>query len=318
MENKAHALAAGVFVLLIGAMLVAMAMWLARDSAVRHTYEVSTREAVSGLQPQAAVRYRGIDVGKVMHIGFDSQTAGNVLVRIAVDDRAPITKSTFATLGYQGVTGLAFVQLDDDGESSERIAGDVVNPPRIPMRPSLISKLSDQGAAILTQAHETMVQAQETMERVSELLNPANQRTLVTTVTSLGAAADSFSRAAGSVDQVSTDVRKTLRGLDTTSGEITKTAVEVRTTVADFQKSMQRVGDKVSDTADALVSAANHLNATTLPRLHRTSDETSATMRQATNVFSAFNDNPQSLIFGGGPIPPGPGEPGFVTPGRTQ
>ena len=60
MENKAHALAAGVFVLLIGAILVAMAIWLTRDAAVRHTYEVSTSEAVSGLQPQAAVRYRGM------------------------------------------------------------------------------------------------------------------------------------------------------------------------------------------------------------------------------------------------------------------
>lgn len=318
MENKAHALAAGAFVLLIGAMLVAMAMWLTRDSAVRHTYEVSTREAVSGLQPQAAVRYRGIDVGKVVHIGFDSQTAGNVLVRIAVDDRAPITKSTFATLGYQGVTGLAFVQLDDDGESKERMAGDAQNPPRIPMRPSLISKLTDQGAAILTQAQETMVQAKETMGRVSELLSPENQSTLVTTVTRLGAAADGFSRAAGRVDQVSTDVSKTLRELETTSGEIKKTAVETRTAAAGFGKSIRRISDKFGDTTDALVSAANHLNATTLPRLHRASDDTSATMRQATSVFNAFNDNPQSLIYGSGPIPPGPGEQGFVAPGRAN
>jgi phospholipid/cholesterol/gamma-HCH transport system substrate-binding protein len=74
MENKAHALAAGVFVLFVGAMLVALAMWLTRDTGVRHIYEMSTREAVSGLQSQAAVRYRGIDVGKVAHIGFDPQS----------------------------------------------------------------------------------------------------------------------------------------------------------------------------------------------------------------------------------------------------
>ncbi|MGQ0522740.1 MAG: MlaD family protein [Betaproteobacteria bacterium] len=318
MENKAHALAAGAFVLLIGGMLVAMAIWLTRDTAVRHLYEVSTREAVSGLQPQAAVRYRGIEVGKVVHIGFDPQTTGNVLVRLAVDDRAPITKSTFATLGYQGVTGLAFVQLDDDGESRERIAGDVGNPPRIPMRPSLFSKLTDQGAAILTQVQETMVQAEETMARVSELLSAENQRTLVTTVAGLGTAAEGFHKAAGNVDQLSADARKVFRELGTTSGEITKTAVEMKTTAADFGKSMQRISDRFDTTADAVVSAANQFNATTLPRLHRASDDTSATMRQATNVFSAFNDNPQSLIFGSGPIPPGPGEPGFASPGRTR
>jgi phospholipid/cholesterol/gamma-HCH transport system substrate-binding protein len=318
MENKAHALAAGAFVLMIGAMLVAMAFWLTRDTAVRHTYDISTTEAVSGLQPQAAVRYRGIDVGKVVHIGFDPQTAGNVLVRIAVDDRAPITKSTYSTLGYQGVTGLAFVQLDDEGNSKERMPGSADNPPRIPMRPSLISKLTDQGAAILTQVQQTMVQAEHTMARVSDLLSAENQRTLVMTVASLGTAAEGLHKSAGAVDQVSAEARKTLRDLGATSSEFSKTAVELRATAADFGKSIQRISDKFGDTADALASAALHLNATTLPRLHRTTDETSATLRQATSMFNAISDNPQSLIWGGGPIPPGPGESGFVTPGRTN
>lgn len=311
MENKAHALAAGAFVLFIGALLVALALWLTRDSGVRHVYEMSTREAVSGLQPQAAVRYRGIDVGKVAHIGFDSRTTGNVLVRIAVDDKAPITKSTFATLGYQGVTGLAFVQLDDEGESKERLVGDASNPPRIPMRPGLLSKLTDQGTAIMAQAQETMV-------LVKQLLSPENQTALVATIASLGAAATGIDKAAGSVNEVAADARKTLRVLETTSTEVGKAAAEATTTAADFGKTVRRISDNFADTNEALVSTANTFNATTLPRVHRVSDETSTTMRQATRVFNAFNDNPQSLIYGGGPIPPGPGEPGFVAPGRAN
>jgi phospholipid/cholesterol/gamma-HCH transport system substrate-binding protein len=311
MENKAHALAAGAFVIVVGAMLVALALWLTRDSGVRHVYEMSTREAVSGLQPQAAVRYRGIDVGKVTRIGFDPQTTGNVLVRIAVDDRAPITTSTFATLGYQGVTGLAFVQLDDEGESKERLVGDASNPPRIPMRPGLLSKLTDQGTAI-------MAQAQEALARVTQLMSPQNQTALVATIADLGAAANGINKAAGNVDEVAAAARKTLRVLETTSTEIAKTAAEATTTAAEFSKTVRSVRDKFGDTTDVLMSAANTLNATTLPRVHRVSDDTSATMRQATRVFSDFNDNPQSLIYGGGPIAPGPGEPGFVAPGRTN
>jgi phospholipid/cholesterol/gamma-HCH transport system substrate-binding protein len=52
--------------------------------------------------------------------------------------------------------------------------------------------------------------------------------------------------------------------------------------------------------------------------VHRVSDDTSTAARQATRVFNSFNDNPQSLIYGSGPIPPGPGEPGFVAPGRPN
>jgi len=318
MENKAHALAAGAFVLLIGAMLAALALWLTRDSGVRHVYEMSTREAVSGLQPQAAVRYRGIDVGKVVHIGFDPRTIGNVLVRIAVDDKAPITKSTYATLGYQGVTGLAFVQLDDEGESQEPLTGDAGDPPRIPLRPGLLSQLTDQGVAIMAQARETMAQARETMVLVTELLSTENQTALVSTITRLGAAASVINEAAGTVVSVAADARKTLHALETTSAEVAKTAAAATTTAGEFSKVIRRIGDQFDATADALASAANTLNATTLPRVNRVSDDTSATMRQATSVFSAFNDNPQSLIYGSGPIPPGPGEAGFVAPGRSN
>ena len=109
MENKAHAVAAGLFVLIVSALVAGLGMWLTRDTGNYHSYELSSREGVSGLQEQAAVRYKGVAVGKVTKIGFDSQISGNVLIRIAVHESTPLTASTFATLGYQGVTGLAYV-----------------------------------------------------------------------------------------------------------------------------------------------------------------------------------------------------------------
>ena len=56
MENKAHAMAAGIFVVVVTALLIALAAWLTRDTGQRDAYEISTREAVTGLQPQAADR----------------------------------------------------------------------------------------------------------------------------------------------------------------------------------------------------------------------------------------------------------------------
>uniref|UniRef100_UPI00286A45B8 MlaD family protein n=1 Tax=Polaromonas sp. TaxID=1869339 RepID=UPI00286A45B8 len=116
MENKAHALAAGAFVLVITALLALLAIWLTRDKTERDLYELSTSETISGLQPQSVVRYRGVPVGKVELIGFDLKNKGNVLVRVSIDRSAPVTKSTFATVASQGVTGLGFIQLDDEGE----------------------------------------------------------------------------------------------------------------------------------------------------------------------------------------------------------
>ena len=122
MENKAHAMAAGAFVLVVTALLALLAIWLTRDNTERDLYDMSTSETVSGLQPQAAVRFRGVPVGKVELIGFDAKVKGNVLIRVSIDRGAPVTKSTFATVASQGVTGLGFIQLDDDGKSAERLA----------------------------------------------------------------------------------------------------------------------------------------------------------------------------------------------------
>ena len=85
MENKSHALAAGAFVLLMLALLVGLAIWLTRDTQSQRIYELSSAQAISGLQPQATVRFKGVNVGKVSAIGFDPVTPGNVLIRITVD-----------------------------------------------------------------------------------------------------------------------------------------------------------------------------------------------------------------------------------------
>ena len=134
MENKAHAMAAGAFVLVVSALLAVLAVWLMRDKTQRDMYEMSTSEIISGLQPQAAVNFRGVPVGKVEFIGFDSKIKGNVLVRVSIDRDAPVTQSVFATVASQGVTGLGFIQLDDTGESKERLAVNYDNPPRIPLQ----------------------------------------------------------------------------------------------------------------------------------------------------------------------------------------
>src|SRR5215217_1183283 len=100
MENKAHALVAGIFVVVVTVLLVVLAAWLARDTGQRDIYEISSRESVTGLQPQAPVRMRGLDVGRVAAIGFDPKAQGNVLIRLEIDHDAPVTSDTFATLGF--------------------------------------------------------------------------------------------------------------------------------------------------------------------------------------------------------------------------
>src|SRR4051794_30118615 len=105
MENKAHALMAGLFTLVLLIVAVFIGLWLNRDRIKRVPYEIVTRMSIPGLSPQAAVRYRGLDVGKVDAIMFDPKVPGQILMRLGIRPDTPITQSTYGTLAYQGVTG---------------------------------------------------------------------------------------------------------------------------------------------------------------------------------------------------------------------
>ncbi len=189
MENKSHALMAGAFVVITIILLMGLAIWLTRDNTQRDLYEMSTSETVSGLQPQALVRFRGVPVGKVERIGFDSKIKGNVLIRVSIDRAAPMTTSTFATVASQGVTGLGFIQLDDDENSAQRLVPNDDNPPRIALQPGGIDKLLKQSEVIFNQAEQAAT-------RLNQLLSDKNQQSVTVTVTQLSETAGSLNRLA--------------------------------------------------------------------------------------------------------------------------
>ena len=68
MENRAYALAAGLFTLLLGFGVVVAALWFSGDAVETRDYLMVSRVPVSGLNTQAPVRYRGVTVGKVTDI----------------------------------------------------------------------------------------------------------------------------------------------------------------------------------------------------------------------------------------------------------
>jgi len=315
MENKSHALAAGAFVLAVAAMLVALAAWLTRDTGEHRLFEISSREGVTGLQEQAPVRYKGVTVGRVLSITLDTETTGNVRVRFAVDGTAPMTTATFATLGFQGVTGLAFIQLDDAGGASQALATNDDQPPRIPMRPSLMSRLSDPGPGLLGQLDETS-------QRINQLLAAPNQKKLMDAIGNLGQAAAHIDQVAqqSNLPVLAQDASVALKSLKMNAERLGQSAETVGASADAFKRMSERMNepggtlDQIAQGTDALLATGQSLNATLVPRVNRTVDDTARTVRHIGRAVETDNDNPQALLLGNGSVPPGPGEPGFVEP----
>ena len=317
MENKSHALAAGTFVVLLLALVIALSVWLTRDTRDLQTYEISSPDAVTGLQPQASVRYKGVNIGKVTAITLDPQKIGNVLIQVAIDTQAPITESTFGTLGFQGVTGLAFVQLDDEGQSTVLLPPSDGAPTRIPMRPGLLTKLTDQGEDLLAKLVTGT-------ERVNTLLSDDNQKALRSTIDNLGQAAAGLQQLTASTNkalpQFLEDSRATLKVIQDTSERVGDSADEAKRSAASFKQTTERMNakdgtlDQLARGVETLALTGQALNTATLPRLNRAVEDTARAARQVSRAVNTVNDNPQSLIFGQGPIAPGPGEAGFTAP----
>ena len=314
MENRSHALAAGAFVLAIAALLVGMVMWLMRDTSDRVPVDLYTSEAVSGLQPQAAVRYRGVDVGVVSAIALDPEVKGNVLVRVMLDRAAPLGASSFATLGYQGVTGLAFIQLDNTSANDTPPPVGKDDVPRIPLRGGLLSRLADQSGQMIDQLADTM-------KRIHDTLGEENQANLTRAIAQIGDAAESVNKLAATSDrllgsqldpaktnlpQLVGEARVAIGDMRTAASSVTKAASDFSTTIKRF--------DTQGGTLDRVSEGANTFTASTLPRVHRAVESAERTIRQLDRTASTLNDNPQASLYGSGAIPPGPGEPGFTPP----
>ena len=325
MENKSHAMAAGLFVVLVASLLAALALWLTRDRHQYVLYEMSTKDAISGLQQQATVRYKGVSVGKVTRIGFDTENPGQVLIRIAVDADAPVNAATtFAQLGYQGVTGIAHIQLDDTEEKQDVLPLGSSGLPRLHMKSSPLTVLADQGMLIMGKVDEATT-------RINQLLGADNQRHFTTALENIAGAAQSINGltqtmqrtlneridpAVSQLPQLTQDARRSMQALGKAGDEAGQLVAEVRTLVNRLQTSDGAL-DKLEQGTQSLVFAADRLGRTTLPAVNQAASDVSRAARSLGNTAAGITDNPQSLIFGDGRAQPGPGEPGFVAPVPT-
>jgi phospholipid/cholesterol/gamma-HCH transport system substrate-binding protein len=310
MENKAHAMLAGAFVLVVTALLALLTVWLMRDNTQRDLYEMSTNESLSGVQPQGSVVFRGVPVGKVETVGFDSKVKGNVLLRVSIDHAAPLTKSVFATIASQGVTGLGFIELDDSGESAERLVPNDSDPPRIPLHAGGLSKLLKQSEGIMKQVEEAGI-------RLNKLMSDDNQQAVTAAVKQIG-------EAAGGLNRLAKGLEPTVASLPRLASETSAALKSVRSAADDVDATATRLNakggplDKLSEGGAALAAGVQTFSAGTLPKLGEVADETGRTMRQLRRTVNNVDDNPQALIFGNGAAVPGPGEPGFSANGAKK
>ncbi|WP_153101516.1 MlaD family protein [Paraburkholderia hayleyella] len=314
MENKAHAFWAGLFTVALLVAIGLAAFLFNVDRSVRVPYDLIARTNVTGLSVDAAVRYRGLGVGKVQSIRFDREHPGQIVIRIMVDKNTPITQSTFGTLGFQGVTGIAFVQLDDTGHDSAPLLSSGQTVAQLPLHPGLFDQLQKRGDVLLSKLEKVAGD-------VDRLLSDDSQRQLLSTMASLQHAADGVATltqqmapAAGKLPATLNQLNQTLAstgqfmsGLNRPDGPFTVNLNKVGTAA-------EQAGVALTSMDSALQDLSGRVGYETLPRFNGMAQDVRAAARSLNHAADTFSANPNSVLFGAPRAIPGPGEPGFTWP----
>jgi len=292
MEAKGSYVLVGLFVLVVGVAMVASIFWLAGwGRGSESVYLVLMEESVSGLAVDAPVKYRGVDVGRVTSLDLRPEDPEVVQLTLSVDPITPILVDTRAQLEFQGLTGLAFVNLIGGTRGAPRLeAAPGEAHPVIPSAPSILVRL-DNGVS------ELLVSVTQTSDRLAALLEEVDREQLARTVANLDRltraladSADGLSGAIASAARASDRLPELVDEIEALARDWRATSREVREGVAAGGAGLERMTEEVA--------AGVQLLSTDLRQLVERLDQ----------VVMELEDDPTLFLYGRPVGTRGPGE----------
>jgi phospholipid/cholesterol/gamma-HCH transport system substrate-binding protein len=166
------------------------------------TYEIYFEGTVSGLAKGSPVRYLGVDVGRVTSLAVDRNDPGRVKVVAEIDAEAPVSGATQAKLGFLGLTGLLYIDL----QQNQRVSASR----RLPRgeRYPVIAARKGSIEASAERLPEILGQAAEIMSRVEGLLAEENIAGITATIANLERTTAQLPAALADAQALASDLRK--------------------------------------------------------------------------------------------------------------
>lgn len=300
MERDAHYVAVGAFILLVIAFAVGFVLWYtdANDGLVYERYEIYFTGSVSGLDRGSPVRYLGVDVGRVRRLSIDKSDPTRVQVVVEVDEQAPVSAATRASLGLQGVTGLLYVSLKEQADV-DRSA-----PLRQGTNYPVIEAVESDFDAFLASLPELMGRANTLLERFARVVSDENLNGLADTIKSLR---DTMA----TMPQTSKDVQQLVVELRATVVEIHAASQSLRAMTDESRPEVHAALERMTDVANNLAAASQRVDRFTqqseaqlgnfteqgLFELERLMRETRQAAREFRDLSRSLQENPSQILY---------------------
>ncbi|WP_417768552.1 MlaD family protein [Stappia sp.] len=250
METRANYIAIGAFVfatLIIGFVFI---YWLGSRAEGPRALPVKVifNGAVTGLSVGGAVNFNGIKVGDVGDLGFDPKDPSVVIATIRVRPSTPLRRDVKATLGFQTLSGIAYVDLSGGTTDAPLLLDpDADEPPVIHAERSAFEDIVEGARDILTRADTTLAAVEKVVmdnrDEVHEII--VNARVF----------SDALAKNADGVDKFMSSVASTGEALQSLSGRL-EGLVDSATAIVDAVPP-EKVTQVVNDAASVTSKVAN-------------------------------------------------------------
>ncbi len=300
MNGRNSYLIVGAFISIGLVALVTMILMFAGGRSTEPTvhYTVLFERDISGLTVGAPARYLGVEVGQVTATTLMLENSIEVRVDIEVLKSTPLTTASYASLAFQGVTGVAFISLasDHDMHAMPLLAGDFEYPV-IPAR--------DTGlAALLSDGPEISHKISELLDRANKLLDQENQDRLAHSLASidkLTAALASQEDAIGALPQqlqsVLGRIDSTVAGLQATLERAEPDLLATMQTLNQTSESLANIGARLDDWLTEHDNDMQQFIGGGLAKTPALVADTRNTMRELEKLLNELRENPSQIVY---------------------
>lgn len=323
METKANYVLVGVFTLIVSLLAFGFVYWIARYGEARDSVPLDVRipGSVTGLGIGSQVLFNGIKVGDVRRLHLDETNPGMVIVQTRVNATTPITRSTAATLGFQGLTGQAYIELkggrlDEPNLLTEAEKENTVA--RIDADPSAVNNLLATAQDIFARANSVLGQLEGFAKDARGPLTDTIKNTKVFTdaLAKNANVIDELGSNAGNINKIITDAKDMMARLNNASVRVEGILEKADTLLSSDDKngvvaqakatleSIRQTSDNLDKRLTPITNNLERFSGQGLRDVQATVTESRRAIQRIEQAVTELERNPQRLIFGGeGSVP---------------
>ena len=320
MEPKVNYVVVGVFVVVLGAAVLGVVLWLGKSDyrGVYDRYYAYMRESVAGLSVNSSVKYRGVDVGRVKDIALNPENPEEVRLTLDVLRGTPIKTDTVAVLETQGLTGLATLNLTGGSRDAPVLeAAPDQEYPVIKTGPSLFFRLDMAISRLLSEQGLTKLLASlnQLSQNATAVVDEENRAALRRILKDLSEVTQTLAARHEQVDKGVLGASQSAENLAKLTETMNKQMPMLLERVNKSAAALQGMTEELARTGKAVSNLVQETKPDLQEFSRNTLTETGllvAELRQLTatlnRVAKDLEREPNALVLGRAPRPKGPGE----------